>query len=128
MNGEQREAVTLYEFDKRFSKYSNFRFYDYRDPPPADRGDGYDLILLDPPFLAVECFEKVWSFVCKIRKSPNTKLMACTGRVMEGWLREKGLKRCIFQPEHRRKLENEFGCFTNWDGAGDFAWVQDQAD
>uniref|UniRef100_A0A914VAB6 Protein-lysine N-methyltransferase n=1 Tax=Plectus sambesii TaxID=2011161 RepID=A0A914VAB6_9BILA len=115
-----RTKAVLFEFDDRFfAKYGNERafFYDYRQPLdlPADLRNSFDLIIVDPPFLAEECVVKVAQTVRWLSK-PNAKIIACSGAIMEELFgRLLGVKRRQFQPTHKNNLANEFACFANFD-------------
>lgn len=115
-----RANAVLFEFDERFiTKYGQDRvvFYDYRQPLalPESLRNSFDLIVVDPPFLAEECVVKVAQTVRWLSK-PSAKIIACSGAVMEElYGRLLGVKRCRFRPMHKNNLANEFACFANFD-------------
>jgi EEF1A lysine methyltransferase 1 len=77
----ERINIKLFEYDKRFEIYGNdFVFYDYKEPLNFDQNlnDFFDLIIVDPPFLADECQIKTGMTIKKVGKS-NHKLIVCTG-------------------------------------------------
>ena len=114
-----RTKAVLFEIDDRFlAKYGDerFVFYDYRQPLnfPHLLRNSFDLIVLDPPFLADECMVKVAQTVRCLSK-PDAKIIACTGAIMEELLgRLLNVKRCQFEPRHKNNLANEFACFANF--------------
>ncbi|KAK6633902.1 hypothetical protein RUM44_004509 [Polyplax serrata] len=114
---ERDLTVTLFEFDKRFSKYgTDFIHYDYNSPINLDFSckNAFDIIIIDPPFLSEECLTKVVETVNFIKKT-NSKIILCTGGVMEDLARKLlGVKKCSFEPKHKNNLANEFICLTNF--------------
>lgn len=132
--------VHLFEFDERFVAYgSDYVHFDYK-LAGADAADYlaefhglYDLLIVDPPFLAAECIEKMSHIVRRLRKPPppsatddddtdassstsGGKVILCSGRVVADWALEfMQLRPCAFHPEHERNLGNEFGSFANFD-------------
>ncbi|XP_003742532.1 EEF1A lysine methyltransferase 1 [Galendromus occidentalis] len=110
------EKLTLLEFDRRFGDLygENFVFYDYKSPEdlPKELEGAFDVVLADPPFLAEECLEKVAKTITFLTKK---SIILCTGIVMKSSVeRILGLSETAFQPQHARKLGNQFGCFTNF--------------
>lgn len=79
--------VTLFEYDHRFkNKFpEEFVLYDYRRPLaiPESHHNVFDLIVIDPPFLSDECLTKVTETVRLLSRESGTKLLICTGLVME---------------------------------------------
>jgi len=74
-------SVHLFEYDKRFAAFgSSYIFYDYSSPEsvPEQCFNAYSVVIVDPPFLAKECLEKVAETVKKISK-PDAKIILCTG-------------------------------------------------
>lgn len=112
--------VRLFEFDRRFSCYgADFVFYDYNnasDDPEYmhDYLHQFDIVVMDPPFLAEECIDKLAQIVNKISK-PTAKLILCSGEVVEDWASKYlGLRKCNFRPEHERNLGNTFASYANF--------------
>lgn len=73
----------LLEFDSRFEMYApDFCLYDYNKPLELenDRASAGScaVVLLDPPFLSEECFEKT-SKTVKHLLAPGGKIIVCTG-------------------------------------------------
>lgn len=115
-----RTRAVLLEFDDRFiAKYGDDRavLYDYRQPVslPAHLRNAFDILVVDPPFLADECVVKVAQTVRWLSK-PDAKIIACSGAIMEELFgRLLGVKRRQFEPKHKNNLANEFACFANFD-------------
>ena len=108
--------VFLLEFDSRFQIYDNFIQYDYNDPLnlPRELLGKIDYILVDPPFLSIECWTKVSSTV-KSLLSKNGKICACTGAIMKEFLaRELMTLETDYSPCHTGGLQNEFKAFINY--------------
>ncbi|XP_024357209.1 uncharacterized protein [Physcomitrium patens] len=114
-------SAQLYEYDQRFEKYgSKFTFYDYNAPldvPPEHR-KAFQILVADPPYLSKECLEKTvetMRYIAADSESSPT-FMVLTGAVQEDrvWDLLKG-RPCVFRPEHRNKLGNEFMLYTNYD-------------
>lgn len=114
-------VVNLFEFDERFVAYgSDYVHFDYNHATTADylqEFNGlYDLIVVDPPFLAEECIEKMSHIVRRLCKPDTGKVILCSGQVVAEWAqRFMGLQRCAFHPEHERNLGNEFASYANFD-------------
>lgn len=94
----------LLEYDKRFKYYGEqFIFYDYNCPLeiPSTFHKKFDFLIVDPPFLSRECFEKVAQTVKLLVKNENTPILFCTGAVMEQTLVElfPSMKLRGFKPE-----------------------------
>jgi hypothetical protein len=111
--------IYLMEYDRRFSVYGpQYIFYDYNHPLEFDQQflNRFDILLIDPPFLSEECFQKVWSTVSAVMRRDGAKLLWCTGRVMRPLLEQIGLHETSFQPKHGGgRLSNDFGCFANYE-------------
>lgn len=109
------------EFDKRFDVYGqNFIQYDYNYPLQFDKNrfcKYFDVLVVDPPFLSEECFQKVWQTVAAVMKPDGAKIIWCTGRIMREHLDAVGLRECKFEPMHRGGLANDFGCFLNYESS-----------
>ena len=79
VGGSDRVSAVLLEYDRRFAAYGDdFLFYDYNEPlalPEALQG-GFDIVLVDPPYLALECLSKVAQTVKYLSKG---KVLLCTG-------------------------------------------------
>ncbi len=74
-------AVHLFEYDKRFAAFgSSYIYYDYNLPEsvPEQCFNAYSVVVVDPPFLAKECLQKVAETVKKISKA-GAKIILCTG-------------------------------------------------
>lgn len=77
----------LFEYDSRFATGDNsFVQYDYNDDDGIAENyafleNSFDVMIIDPPFLSRECFEKVAHLVKFIGKTkPQCKHIICTGR------------------------------------------------
>lgn len=80
----------LFEYDTRFqSDDDSFVRYDYNDDDRLEEvysplKSSFDVLLIDPPFLSRECFEKVARFVRFIGNSESKcKHIICTGLIVE---------------------------------------------
>jgi len=74
--------VDLFEFDRRFSAYGScFHFYDYNSPDviPVESVGLYSILMLDPPFLSLDCLTKMGKTVQLLAK-PGAKVILCTGK------------------------------------------------
>jgi hypothetical protein len=113
--------VKLFEYDKRFANMydeSFFEFYDYNQPLDVNETNAnkFDLIIVDPPYLAEECLLKIFETAKHLAvPGPNFKLILCTGQIMAEFVRTNfNLNLCEFEPKHERNLGNQFRCFTNY--------------
>ena len=103
----------LFEFDKRFGKYQEFIFYNYNEPLQVP-DLALDYVIVDPPFLSLECWTRVSQTVKKVLKE-NGKILVCTGMIMQELIfKELGCTPTGFEPRHKNGLSNEFGCFANY--------------
>ena len=52
------------KFDQKFNKDPGYVFYDFNKPEdiPADLYQTFDMIVIDPPFITREVWEKVLKF------------------------------------------------------------------
>ncbi|CAF0956831.1 unnamed protein product [Rotaria magnacalcarata] len=114
----------LFEYDTRFSTDSNsFIEYDYNDDDRIEQNyfslkHTFDVLIIDPPFLSRECFEKVSRLVKFIGKTtPQCKHIICTGAIQEENIKDffPGAYRVLFQPQHERNLMNPFACFVDYE-------------
>jgi hypothetical protein len=115
--------IYLFEFDKRFELLSgkeHFGFYDYNEPENFrdDLKGKVDRLLIDPPFLEIEC-QKKSSETAKLllKNDSNSKLITCTGERMKEKVLQNypGVYVTDFFPEHKNGLSNEFRCYANFD-------------
>lgn len=124
---EEVELV-LFEYDRRFERAypDEFVFYDYKHPTAfGDESNnssqfkaGFDMVLIDPPFLNEECMSQYMETVRLLAK-PSARFLAATGRVMTDYLMAQenvgcgAIRECQWRPRHN-KLSNEFKCYTNY--------------
>lgn len=117
-------TVSLFEFDARFAAYGrDFVHFDYKRGSAADveylqpHHGQYDVIIVDPPFLAEECIERMSHIVRRLRRDEHSsKVVLCSGQVVADWAAEHmALRPCQFHPEHERQLGNEFTSYANFD-------------
>lgn len=128
-------TVALFEFDDRFAAYGrDFVHFDYKRGSAADaeyllpHHGQYDLIIIDPPFLAEECIERMSHIVRRLCRTADgtSKVVLCSGRVVAGWAAaHMALRPCQFHPEHERQLGNEFTSYANFDLDGFIQRVDD---
>ncbi|XP_038049332.1 EEF1A lysine methyltransferase 1-like isoform X2 [Patiria miniata] len=108
-------TTVLLEFDKRFSVYKDFVFYDFNTPLELAnlQKNTFEVVVADPPYLSEECLSKTAQTV---RFLSSGKVILCTGAVMEDLAADLlGVTMCSFVPSHARNLANVFRCFTNFD-------------
>lgn len=111
-----RASVSLFEYDRRFQMHgTDFIFYDYNkvEELPPNTKEVFDLVIADPPFISKDCIEKTSH---AIRLLGKDKIIVCTGAVLKDQVEALlGLKSCIFKPQHKNNLANEFSCYSNFD-------------
>lgn len=117
--GRDDRSAFLFEFDERFNVFGNqFVHYDYRSPITrlSALQSKFDYLVLDPPFLAEECWYKT-SETAKYLLKVGGKILVCTGMIMkEQILRELRCRSTKFKPAHAKdRLSNEFGSFINYE-------------
>ncbi|KAG0671827.1 hypothetical protein C6P42_003394, partial [Pichia californica] len=123
LNSLPTKNIYLFEFDKRFELLSgkeHFGFYDYNKPTEfrEDLKGKVDILLIDPPFLEVECQKKSSETAKLLLKDyKKSKLITCTGeRMKENVLNNyPGIHVTDFHPEHKNGLSNEFRCYANFE-------------
>ncbi|CAG8478039.1 9531_t:CDS:2 [Paraglomus occultum] len=116
------QSLYLFEYDTRFSMYgTDFIHYDYNNPQEFRdklflRGT-VDYIVVDPPFLSVECLAQTMLTVDLLKKENGCKIMVCTGATMSDIVyRLSQARRTVFEPRHRgNRLKNEFRCHLNYE-------------
>lgn len=113
--------VNIFEYDQRFAAYgTDFVHYDFNAVDNnldylQTHHKCYDLIIADPPFLSEECMSKMSKIIRNLQRSPETKIVFCSGEVVEPWLTASlPLHKCSFRPEHERNLGNEFVSYANF--------------
>lgn len=80
-----------------------------------------DRLIVDPPFLSVDCQTKAALTVRWMAKvaSQDSKLILCTGERMETLVtklyKSFGLGTTTYEPVHERGLSNEFYCYANFE-------------
>ena len=115
--GDKQRDLFVFEFDKRFDVFqTDFVFYDFKEPLEFDKDllKSFDFLIIDPPFLSQECWEKT-SRTARALVKDNGKLLVCTGMVMKDLIKkELGCDVTDFEPKHQNGLSNEFGCFINY--------------
>lgn len=115
--------IYLFEYDKRFELLSgkeHFGFYDFNEPENFrdDLKGKVDRLLIDPPFLEVECQKKSSETAKLLLKSGNnSKLITCTGERMKSNVLNNysDVHVTDFFPEHKNGLSNEFRCYSNFE-------------
>ncbi|XP_019875231.1 EEF1A lysine methyltransferase 1 isoform X2 [Aethina tumida] len=114
LSGPEQEVI-LFEYDKRFAVYgSDFHYFDYNYPLEVgeNMGKHFDLVVVDPPFLAEECLNKNYVAMKYLSKD---KIILCTGAKMSKLAESMGLVKTEFVPKHKNNLGNEFCCYSNYD-------------
>ncbi|KAG7863222.1 hypothetical protein KL939_000541 [Ogataea angusta] len=125
--------IYLLEFDRRFEILSGsryFGYFDYNQPynvPEHLKGKCHRL-LIDPPFLEVECQRKS-ALAAKTLLHPENnqktkkgelryKLITCTGERMADVVTSyyPDVHMTTFYPEHKNGLSNEFRCYASFEG------------
>ncbi|KAJ3304203.1 EEF1A lysine methyltransferase 1 [Kappamyces sp. JEL0829] len=131
----QDRMCYVLEFDKRYSQSAHRSFsvfghhfihYDYNAPTAgldSLRGS-LDYLVLDPPFLSQECWEKT-SQTARFLLKPQGKMMVCTGMVMRDQIkRELDCRVTRFSPAHANGLSNEFACYLSYPSQNaTFEWM-----
>ncbi|GAU93705.1 hypothetical protein RvY_05601 [Ramazzottius varieornatus] len=112
-------TVFLFEYDERFLSLAGDKFvqYDFNHPEaiPETLLRKFQYIAADPPFLSQDCFSKTAELCTKLGTSSTTKILFCTGEIMEENAKHTlGLNRTSFNPRHKSKLSNTFASFTNY--------------
>ncbi|XP_065321356.1 EEF1A lysine methyltransferase 1-like [Gordionus sp. m RMFG-2023] len=104
----------LFEYDKRFSYFPNYIFYDYKEPLKISKEfkDTFDFILVDPPFLSEECLSNISQTLAYLT---SQKIILCTGEIMQhlAFIYASVLP-TNFCPEHENNLANKFLCYSNY--------------
>ncbi len=122
-----KNTIYLLEYDQRFKAYSGFIFYDYQKPLNVKLAKhSIDVCVVDPPFLARECLQKVGQTIAYLcRPSPEVlpvpfmagMTVLCSGAVLEPIVAAcmGGVRRTTFEPKHKaERLQNQFRCYVNF--------------
>lgn len=113
--------IRLFEFDRRFSAFDDFTFYDYKDTRENEKTilkqfqNYFDIIIADPPFLSEECIFHIADIINRMKKN-SSHIVVCSGQRAADWIRDAlKLHQCEFIPEHEKNLANEFCSYANFD-------------
>lgn len=124
--------IYLLEFDKRFQVLAgsdHFSVYDYNRPDviPDHLRNKCHRLLIDPPFLEIECQTKSAQAAANLLVVDRTgktktgdekyKLISSTGERMHEIVKKNypDTHMTTFLPEHKNGLSNEFRCYANFE-------------
>ena len=112
------DQMHLLEFDKRFAAYGdNFNFWDFNDPLALPEGlkGTFDLVLMDPPFLNEDTFEKTFKAVDWLRKD-GAAIMISSGAMMRDYVKaySSNIDVMEFIPRHQNNLSNQWSLQCNF--------------
>mmetsp|Transcript_6144 Transcript_6144/g.13271 ORF Transcript_6144/g.13271 Transcript_6144/m.13271 type:complete len:184 (+) Transcript_6144:1969-2520(+) len=74
-----REQSRFFDIDKKWEKHPQFVYYDFNEPEaiPADLCGKFDAILIDPPFITREVWEK-YAAAARLLAAPGCKIVLST--------------------------------------------------
>jgi len=118
----------LFEFDQRFAVYSPFFIsYDFNHPTdvPTSLHHKADFIILDPPYINMDCFNQTMQTAQLLAKvDSSTRMIANTGSVLADKIeRIYNMRTVQTQPTHRVNIMNPFSCYTNYNAVQLGGWT-----
>lgn len=138
-NDNIKVNATIFEYDHRFKQQfpNNYQYYDFNDPTNIDRSlhNTYDIIIADPPYINIECTQKVGVTLELLRKKKtndnnhnnnNSYIIYNTGIVLRQQIELLLDLKCVnFEPSHRVGLMNQFATYTSYNSKGLVGWRND---
>mmetsp|Transcript_5880 Transcript_5880/g.10193 ORF Transcript_5880/g.10193 Transcript_5880/m.10193 type:complete len:190 (-) Transcript_5880:249-818(-) len=78
-NKELKKNSVLFDLDEQWSNLKNFVRYDFNQPTefPAELHHTFDMVVIDPPFITREVWEK-FTETTKVLLAPGGKILAST--------------------------------------------------
>ncbi len=118
-NDESKNNHVLFEFDEQWNSHKHFVFYDFNRPIDVIEqnpryGSAFDMVIIDPPFVTVEAWEK-YAKTAKALLKPGGLILATTifenAKLLETLLDLKPI------PSYKPKIPNliyQYTVFTNF--------------
>ncbi|TNV77600.1 hypothetical protein FGO68_gene11409 [Halteria grandinella] len=119
-NKEIKAASRVFDFDTKFNKDPGFVFYDFNKPEdiPADLHSYFDMVVIDPPFITREVWEKYATAAKLILIKEGGKILLSTIDENEGFIDELlGAKRRAFRPSIPN-LVYQYSLYSNYESEG----------
>lgn len=111
-----RARAKVYDFDKKWNEDPGFVFYDFNAPEvvPPDQLGTFDVVVIDPPFITHEVWEK-YATTAKLLLKPGGKVVGTTVFENSDVLNKLlGLSSTAFQPSIPN-LVYQYNLFTNFE-------------
>lgn len=110
---QPNDASWNLEYDERF-RAANFVAFDYRRQLDASLAGGFDLIVVDPPYVSRAVLEEYWRHACFLAATDSPRLVAMTSVVNRPWLvQEYRVQLTRFELAFESKLATPLRVFTN---------------
>eukprot|EP00899_Mesostigma_viride_P006587 jgi/Mesvir1/1592/Mv14560-RA.1 len=76
---EIKKNSYLFDLDDQWSKHPNYIRYDFNAPEdiPPDKSLAFDMVMIDPPFITEDCWQK-YTTTTKLLLKPGGKLLLST--------------------------------------------------
>ena len=113
---EVRAASWLFDLDDQWANLPNYFKYNYNFPEqiPKDLHGTFDYVVIDPPFITEEVWEK-YAVATKMLLSPNGKILLTTIHENAPMLdRILGVKPNVFKPSIPH-LVYQYSLYTNYE-------------
>ncbi|KAL9642767.1 hypothetical protein ABK040_009842 [Willaertia magna] len=108
--------ANLFEFDTKWSKDKGFVLFDFNQPECFDENlsHQFTMVVVDPPFITREVWEKYAKAILKLRKDENTKIICSTIAENADMMKELlNLTSTVFQPSIPH-LVYQYNLYTNF--------------
>jgi hypothetical protein len=116
---EIKSESRVFDFDTKFNKDPGYVFYDFNKPEdiPSDLHGYFDMVVIDPPFITREVWEK-YATATKLIIAPGAKILLSTIDENEPFIEELlGAKRRVFRPSIPN-LVYQYSLYSNYESEG----------
>eukprot|EP00744_Colponema_vietnamica_P025989 GILI01038418.1.p2 GENE.GILI01038418.1~~GILI01038418.1.p2 ORF type:complete len:184 (-),score=47.97 GILI01038418.1:33-584(-) len=118
-NADVKSRSKCFDFDQGFASDPNFVFYDFNHPEniPADLHHQFDFIVIDPPFITREVWEK-YAAACRLLLAEGGKILCSTIAENADMMAELlGVAPKTFRPSIPN-LVYQYSLYANYDSEG----------
>lgn len=116
---EIKAGSRVFDFDPKFGKDAGFVMYDFNKPEdiPGELHGYFDMVVIDPPFITREVWEK-YAVATKLIIAKEGKILLSTIDENEGFIEELlGAKRRAFRPSIPN-LVYQYSLYSNYESEG----------
>lgn len=119
LSPEERSESVVLDYDRQWEGEQGFYFYDFNEPEaiPEDIQGGFDMVIIDPPFVQEDCWQKyAVSANLLLRKGGKILLTTILERA-EILKKLLGVHPNVFRPSIPN-LIYQYHVYTNYESAG----------